>query len=101
MMHLAAPTSETSAPAQPALVPAEAQVAVVLDDGACLLDDGRLARQAASCLLSPEAGDLVLTIASKTGEHYILHLLKRSRDDEAELHVPNVQRLTVRQAQIG
>lgn len=101
MTHFAAPSSATSSATQVTPLWSEAQVAVVLDEHCCLLDDGRLARPAASCLLAPETGDIVLAVAGRSGESYIVHLLKRSREDEAELHVPNAHRLTLRQSQIG
>ncbi len=35
-------------------------VVMLLDDGSCLLDNGRRATRATSCLIEPRAGDCVL-----------------------------------------
>lgn len=85
----------------PALNWAEARIAGALGNDSFLLSDGRLARQAMSCLITPEGGDRVLTIATGDGSHFVLHVLERSGDEVAELHVPGAERLRVRQPQIA
>ena len=78
-----------------------ARVAGVLQD-AILVDvagQSHAARQAASCLLSPEAGDTVLCSLSRLGVH-VLHVLERDRTDSATLSAPGVQRLVLDQAAI-
>lgn len=93
------PTNKVPAPSAPLW--AESHVAVVLDEHCYLLDDGRLARQAASCLLKPEVGDKILTVSSREGDNYIVHVLSRARDDIAQLSVPGTQELVIRQTQIS
>jgi len=91
---------------KPAVMPpmeplwAEVNIVLELDDGSYLLDDGRLAQQAVSCLLRPCAGDRALVASCKGGENYILHLLHRPRSNTACLSVPGVRQLAISQAQI-
>ena len=78
-----------------------ARVAGVLQD-AILVDmagQSHAARQAASCLLSPETGDTVLCSLSRLGVH-VLHVLERDATDSATLSAPGVQRLVLDQAAI-
>ncbi|HYD80203.1 MAG TPA: DUF3540 domain-containing protein [Paucimonas sp.] len=97
-MHIVKDPTKTPVPAEPFW--AETQVAVELDAGQYLLDDGRLAVQATSCVIRPAAGDRVLVAGCKEGENYIVHLLHRSRDTEACLSVPGMDRLAIRQPNI-
>jgi hypothetical protein len=104
MMHFVSSVGKTTSPSAPAWT--QAQVAVTLDDHCYLLDDGRLARQAASCLLVPEPGDRVLSVASDEGELYIVHVLDRadtggSAETDASLNVPGARQLTIRQPRIA
>jgi hypothetical protein len=80
---------------------AEANVAVELKDGSYLLDDGRIARQAASCLVAPELGDRVLVAACRQNDNYIVHLLARQCAESAFVGVPGAQQLTLRQPRIA
>lgn len=80
---------------------AEAGVAVALDDGNYLLDDGRMARQALSCLVQPQQGDRALVAACRQGENYIVHLLARAAAAPALLGVPGAGAVTWRQARIA
>ena len=92
------PTPQSPTP-NPQLV--LARVAGVLQD-AILVDmagQSHAARQAASCLLSPETGDTVLCSLSRLGVH-VLHVLERDRTDSATLSAPGVQRLVLDQAAI-
>lgn len=98
MMHTVKQSSKAPAPAEP--VWAEANIALELIEGQYLLDDGRIAHQATSCLIAPAAGDRVLVACCKEGENYIVHLLTRSRPGSACLTVPGAEQLTVRQARI-
>lgn len=93
-MNTAVQTSKT-------LAWAEARIAVALDDNCYLLDDGRLARQAASCVLTPEAGDRILAVGCREGDSYIVHVLDRGFAEAAELSVPGTQQLNIRQQRIA
>lgn len=89
------PTAAAAAPQW-----SEAGVAVALDEHRFLLDDGRVARQAPSCVVLPEAGDKVL-VAACAADNYIVHLLARAAADSAQLGVPGAQALRIRQARIS
>jgi hypothetical protein len=97
-MHIAQDTTKAPAPAEPAW--AETSVALELADCHYLLDDGRMAVQATSCLIRPSAGDRVLVAGCKEGENYIVHLLNRTRETGACLNVPGMERLAIQQASI-
>ena len=99
MMHTVRQQPRTPAPAEPAW--AEASIAVELGDGAYLLDDGRAAQQAASCMVVPAQGDRVLVAACRQGDNYIVHLLSRSQAEEAFVSVPGARHLTLRQPRIA
>ncbi len=59
------------------------------NDAAGILADGRAARQAASCLLRPVPGDLVLIWSPATGPGWVLGILERAGENEtAVLAVP-------------
>ena len=98
-MNYALQTSKPPTSLNPAW--AEAQIAVMLDDHCYLLVDGRLARQAVSCLITPEPGDRILTVSCRDGDHYIVHVLNRVEDNAAELSVPGTQQLVIRQSHIS
>lgn len=98
MMHAARQSPMTPAPLEPAW--AEAHIAIELDDGNYLLDDGRLAQQAMSCLVTPALGDRVLVATCRHNEHYVVHLLSRPRGGDACVSVPGAERLAIRQAAI-
>jgi hypothetical protein len=90
-----------SIPVADALQWSEACVAVALDDHRFLLDDGRLARQAFSCLVTPEAGDRALVAASALGEHYIVHVLARAAAATVRLEAPGAEELRIVQPRIA
>lgn len=64
------------------------------------LDDGRPARQAVSCLVTPQAGDRVLLISAAGGEHFVLHVLSREDGGRATLAVPGADSVSIRQANV-
>ncbi|WPL16636.1 hypothetical protein Thiowin_01603 [Thiorhodovibrio winogradskyi] len=73
------------------LVLHQAEVRRCLDDAWDLRLDERIltARQAASCLLRPEVGDLVLLSVAESGDHYILAVLERAASEEvAHFNLP-------------
>lgn len=84
----------------PAPVWVEAQVAVVLKQNGYLLNDGRIARQALSCLITPEVGDCVLAAAGRDGSPYIVHILQRNNLETAQLSVPGANQILLQQNQI-
>lgn len=98
MMHTVKQQPKTPAPAEPMW--AEANVALELIDSQYLLDDGRIAQQATSCLIAPAAGDRVLVAGCREGENYIVHLLCRPRSSNACISVPGAEQLTIRQPRI-
>lgn len=65
------------------------------------LDDGRSARQAVSCLVTPQPGDRVLLIASADGECFVLHVLARADGGRATLAVPGAEAVSIRQAEVA
>ena len=64
------------------------------------LDDGRCARQAVSCLVTPQAGDRVLLVATADGECFVLHVLARAEGGRATLAVPGADAVSIRQAEV-
>ncbi|WP_176057305.1 DUF3540 domain-containing protein [Paraburkholderia sp. BCC1876] len=83
----------------------EAAVAVELDSGRVLLDDGRIASTALTCLIEPRVGDAVLVVERADTSRYIVHILARnaeagSVESEATLSVPGARKLTIAQASI-
>jgi hypothetical protein len=99
MMGTVKHVPRTPAPTEPG--GAEATVAVELADGSYLLDDGRLAQQAVSCVIMPEQGDRVLVAACRLNENYIVHRLSRQAGSDAVVSVPGVRQLTIRQPQLA
>ncbi|MCQ0029935.1 DUF3540 domain-containing protein [Burkholderia glumae] len=79
----------------------EARVIVALEQHAYLLDDGRIAHQALSCLIRPEVGDHVLVATCRNDASYILHVLYRAETRQVQLSVPGAEELRVEQARIG
>ncbi|UXY17247.1 DUF3540 domain-containing protein [Chitiniphilus purpureus] len=78
----------------------DARIAVALDDGRFLLHDGRIAQQAPSCLVQPQAGDRALVVGCADGDSFIVHLLARTHD-EAVLSVHGASALSLSQARIA
>ncbi|SFE05077.1 Protein of unknown function [Dyella marensis] len=64
------------------------------------LDDGRSARQAVSCLVTPQPGDRVLLVATADGECFVLHVLARADGGRATLAVPGADAVSIRQAEV-
>ena len=64
------------------------------------LDDGRSARQAVSCLVTPQPGDRVLLVGTASGECFVLHVLARVDGGCATLAVPGAEALSIRQAEV-
>ena len=80
---------------------AEAEVAHALEDGHFRLSDGRQARQAASCLLSPGAGDTVMLLDTASGLFVTAVLLRNAPSDRpARLTIPGAQTLAFEQERI-
>lgn len=78
----------------------DAQIAVQLEAHSFLLDDGRLARQATSCLLTPQAGDRVLSVTGRDGTPFIVHVLHRNDLQAAGVSVPGAHQLNIAQNRI-
>jgi hypothetical protein len=76
----------------------ETRVVMLLDDGLCLLANGRQAHRAASCLLEVQAGDLVL--AGCAERCHVLHVLERATP-QAALSVPGCDSLALRQRRVS
>ena len=96
MKQSATKTNQTPAP-----VWVESQIAVALEEHGYLLDDGRMARQALSCIVTPEVGDRVLAAAGRDGTPYIVHILQRGNLETAQLSVPGAQRTVLQQNQLA
>ncbi len=79
----------------------DARVAIVFDDGGCLLDNGARATRALSCLIEPRVGDRVLAAQTGDGACHLLHILEREDRERAELSVPGADTLALRQSRIA
>jgi hypothetical protein len=101
MMRSAEKTSKTLPPTPAPLYLVEAKIVVSLEQHCYLLNDGRVARQALSCLLQPEVGDHVLAAACQDDTPYILHILQRNHLKAAHLSVPGAEQLCIDQQQIA
>lgn len=93
------PALNLSAPVAVALT--DARVAMLFDDGGCLLDDGRRARRAVSCLVELQPGDRVLAASGAEGDTHVLHVLVRPPGGDAAVSVPGAHALAVRQPRIA
>lgn len=96
-------TSTVDAPA-PAPVQAalsEQRIAVVFDDGLCLLGNGMRAARAVSCLVEPQPGDRVLANIDATGAAWVLHILARDAGGVACVSVPRADGLALRQHRVS
>ena len=78
-----------------------ARVSGVLEKAVLVEIAGRshAARQAASCLLSPQVDDVVMCSASRLGIH-VLHVLERSAPERATVSAPGAKRLVLEQPAI-
>ncbi|EJL94083.1 Protein of unknown function (DUF3540) [Herbaspirillum sp. CF444] len=82
----------------------EAKIVVALERHSYLLNDGRVARQALSCLVRPEVGDHVLAASGQNGQNdtpYILHVLERPELQQVQLSAPGAQALCIEQSEIA
>lgn len=95
MLALKSPARSTS------VTLSEARIAIVFDDGGCLLDTGLRVQRALSCLIEPKPGDRVLFAHGGNGLGHLLHVLEREPGQQAELSVPGAVLLAVRQPQIA
>ncbi|MBX3711024.1 MAG: DUF3540 domain-containing protein [Lysobacter sp.] len=77
------------------------RIAVVFDDGDCLLGNGARAARAVSCLVEPLAGDRVLASAGADGRWHVLHILAREAGGAAHLSVPGADALALRQQRVS
>ncbi|MGE5491912.1 MAG: DUF3540 domain-containing protein [Actinomycetota bacterium] len=77
----------------------DASVKVLLGEDRYVLDNGRFARRAPSCLLQPQAGDRVMALAVGDETH-IVHILVRSREATAQLSVSGADTVALRQDEI-
>ncbi|HZX30955.1 MAG TPA: DUF3540 domain-containing protein [Rhodocyclaceae bacterium] len=94
------PAEEAAADAPPRAIHwTDAAVKVLLGEDRYLLDNGRLARRAPSCLLQPQAGDRVMALAVGDETH-IVHILVRSREATAQLSVSGADTVALRQDEI-
>jgi len=87
-----------------AVAPAEmidTRIALLFDDGSCLLGNGMRALRAVSCLVEPQIGDRVLASAAADGLCHVLHILARSEGDSASLSVPGASGVALRQSRIA
>jgi hypothetical protein len=80
---------------------ADTRIAVLFDDGSCLLGNGMRALRAVSCLVEPQLGDRVLASTSADGPCHVLHILARSEGDSARLSVPGANALSLCQSRIA
>jgi hypothetical protein len=78
----------------------EAVIHEALGDDHWRLDDGRSARQATSCLITPQPGDRVLLVCMADESHYVLHVLARVQCHNATLTVPGADSLAIRQNRV-
>jgi hypothetical protein len=97
MMRSAKTPSKLPQPLPLALT--EASIVVAIEPHAYLLNDGRVARQALSCLIRPEIGDHVLASVCQH-DTYILHILQRHSTQQAQLSAPGVKALHIEQEQL-
>jgi hypothetical protein len=105
-MRTLMPTAETPAPALPPDAAGiaqllDARIAVVFDDGSCLLGSGQRARRALSCLVEPEAGDRVLASVGGDGLCHVLHVLGRADAATVRLSAPGADAIALRQRRIA
>jgi hypothetical protein len=77
------------------------RIAVVFDDGDCLLGNGARAARAVSCLVEPLAGDRVLASAGADGRWHVLHILAREVGGAAHVSVLGADALALRQQRVS
>lgn len=94
-------STPTSAALGNALAGFEARIAVLLSHEVFLLDNGRSARRALSCVVEPLVGDRVAAASASDGCVFILHVLERLAPGTASLSVAGASGLQVRQQSIA
>jgi hypothetical protein len=100
MRTLNADPTAPVAPVVPAAL-ADTRIALLFDDGSCLLGNGMRAVRAVSCLVEPRIGDRVLASATADGLCHVLHILARNEGETAHLSVPGATAVALRQAHIA
>lgn len=79
----------------------ELRIAVVFEDGGCLLGNGARAVRAVSCLVELRAGDCVLAVAGADGRWHVLHVLAREAGGVAQISVQDADALAIRQQRVS
>jgi hypothetical protein len=79
----------------------DTRVAMLFEDGGCLLGNGMRAQRALSCLIEPQPGDRVLAGLCVDGIAHVLHVLAREPGGCAHLSVPGADALALRQRRVG
>lgn len=93
------PTAPVAQVAPAALT--DTRIALLFDDGSCLLGNGMRAVRAVSCLVEPQIGDRVLAGATADGLCHVLHILARGDGETAHLSVPGAAGVALRQSHIA
>ncbi|CAB3770204.1 DUF3540 domain-containing protein [Paraburkholderia humisilvae] len=78
----------------------ESKLAVEIGEHRFLLDDGRIAHTALTCLIEPRVGDRVLVATCADASCYVVHVLARpagAGHADATLSAPGVERLSIKQ----
>jgi hypothetical protein len=96
-----APALAAEVPAQGAANLFEHRIAVVFDDGDCLLGNGARAGRAVSCLVEPRVADRVLAGIDADGRWHVLHILTREQGEAAQLSVPGAKAMALRQQHVS
>lgn len=92
--------ADPTASATPASL-VDTRIALLFDDGSCLLSNGMRALRAISCLVEPQIGDRVLASTTADALCHVLHILARNEGDSANLSVPGVSGVALRQSRIA
>ena len=102
MNHLSSTPAGHEVTTSPAMVLTEAHIAMPLAEGCYQLNDGRCARQAASCLLQPAPGDTVLLLEGQSGLFVLAVLVRRVtvEPSAAWVAVPGAVALRISQARL-
>jgi hypothetical protein len=79
----------------------DTRVAMLFEDGGCLLGNGMRAARALSCLIEPQSGDRVLVAVGSDGLAHVLHVLAREAGGCARLSVPGAESVALNQRRIA
>lgn len=79
----------------------DTRIAIIFDDGSCLLGNGMRALRSVSCIVEPQVGDRVLASATTDGACHLLHILARPDGDNAILNVPGAVSVALHQSRIA